>query len=61
VSLNSGQERAEVEVRHHRIVIREGAITVDGVTKDIQTFSRVVIHVTTDAVTVTVDGAPLFA
>jgi len=50
----------EVEAGHHRILIRKAAITVDGVTKDTEAFTRVVIDARSAILTVTIDGAPLF-
>ena len=61
ISVNSGQDQAEVEVGDHRIVIREGAITVNGTTRPVGNFRRVVIDGTTETVKVTVDGVALFA
>src|SRR5260221_12646154 len=56
VSLDSGNDQAEVRVGNHLIVIREEAITVDGDTRPVRAFTRVVINVKPAAVVVTVDG-----
>ena len=61
VFVNSGQEQAEVQFGDHRIVIREGAITVNGSTRPVGNFSRVVIDFNAAPVTITVDGTALFA
>src|SRR5437879_848016 len=61
VSLNSGHDQAEIEVGGHRIVIRETEITVNGASKAVRSFRRVVVDVTSSSVTVTVDGTQLFS
>jgi len=60
VSLNAGQERAEVEVQNHRILITETEITLDGKTKAVAPFSRIVIQGKPDQISVIVDGKALF-
>ena len=61
VFINAGQEQAEVQFGDHRIVIREGAITVNEETRSVGNFRRVVINFNAAPVTVTVDGTALFA
>jgi hypothetical protein len=47
-------------VSPHQIIVRDKAITVDGATKEVQTFNEVVIRVPLASLSVAVDGAMLF-
>jgi hypothetical protein len=59
--LNTSDDHAAVLADTHRILVREEAITVDGVAKPVTGFSRVLIDVqAAGTVNVTVDGKPLF-
>jgi hypothetical protein len=60
VATNWGTERCEFQTDQHFIVIRETEIAVDGLSKAINNFTRVVVDTIPIVVTVTVDGTPLF-
>jgi hypothetical protein len=61
VSLNWHADRAEISVNGSQIIIRDTAITLDGITKEVQTFKKVVIRWTVASVSVAVDGTMLFS
>jgi hypothetical protein len=61
VSLSVHSDRVEIGVNGHQIVIRETAITVDGVMKEIQAFKKVVIRLASASLSVAVDGTMLFS
>ena len=60
VSTISGIERCEFQAGEHVIVVRELEIAVDGTSKAVGSFTRVVIDMMSVVVTVTVDGIQLF-
>ena len=61
VSTNWGTEHCEFQTDQHFIVIRETEIGVDGLSKEVNNFTRVVVDMLTVGVTVTVDGTLLFS
>jgi hypothetical protein len=60
VTLNSSDDDTTILADGHRITVREVEISVDGTTKTVPAFRRILVETQASAVTVSVDGKPLF-
>jgi hypothetical protein len=60
VTLNSSNDDTTILADGHRITVREVEISVDGTTKTVPAFKRILVETKAASVTVSVDGKPLF-